>query len=178
MSGTRGSEGRRRARPAFTFIELVITLAIMATLSAIAAPRYANFLSHHRMQSATRRVMSDLSLAARRAKLIGENQTVAFNVAEDTYTVGDMMDPDHADLPYVTRISEPPYRATIVSADFGGDADLVFDGYGVPNANGSIVIRVGRFQQTIPVTGAAGAAGDGGIVVDPRVLPEPIYLTE
>ena len=176
MNRRRGSEASYHARPAFTLVELVMSLAIMAIFSAIAIPRYANFLSRQRMQSATRRVMSDLSLAARRAKLKGVNQTVAFHVTEDTYNVGDMMDPDRPDQPYVTRIGEPPYRATIVSADFGGDANLVFNGYGVPDTNGSIVIQVGHFRQTIPVT---GAAGDGGVVVvDPKALPKPIVMIE
>lgn len=176
MNCRRGSEASYYARPAFTLVELVMSLAIMAIFSAIAIPRYANFLSRQRMQSATRRVMSDLSLAARRAKLKGVNQTVAFHVTEDTYNVGDMMDPDRPDQPYVTRIGEPPYRATIVSADFGGDANLVFNGYGVPDTNGSIVIQVGHFRQTIPVT---GAAGDGGVVVvDPKALPKPIVMIE
>ena len=175
MHFTRDCKARRRARPAFTYIELAMSLAIMTILSAIAAPRYANFTTRHRMQSATRRVMSDLSLAARRARLKGASQTVAFDVINDSYAVGDLLDPDDPSKPYVTRIAAEPYNAAIVSADFGGDADLVFDAFGVPDTNGSIVIRVGRFQQTIPITGADGSRGV--VVVDPKSLPDPEMIT-
>ena len=175
MLANRRSQGSRHTRPAFTLVELVMSLAIVAMFSAVAVPRYGSLIARHRLQGATRRVMADLSLAARRAKLTSASQTVAFEVGANAYSVGDIMDPDHPSRPYRTVLDEAPYDATIVSADFGGDADLVFNGYGVPDSNGLIIIRVGRFRQTIPVSGAA----DGGVVVvDPKTLPKPEALTE
>ncbi len=156
MNRRRGSEARHHARTAFTLVELVMSLAIVAMFAAVAVPRYANFAAHQRAQGAVRRIATDLALAKRRAVLSSSSQTVAFTVATDSYIVGTMMDPDRPADPYRVILAQEPYNATIVSADFGGDADLVFDGYGVADSGGTIVLRVGGFEKTITVSGTRG----------------------
>lgn len=156
MNRRRGSEARYGPRPAFTLVELVMSLAIITIFSAIAVPRYANFAAHQRAQGAVRRITTDLALAKRRAVLLSSSQTVSFTVATDSYVVGTMMDPDRPADPYRVILAQEPYNATIVSADFGGDADLVFDGYGVADSGGTIVLRVGGFEKTITVSSTSG----------------------
>ena len=127
--------------------------------AGVAVPRYANSLALQRTDAAVRRIVADLNLVQRRARLTGKQQTVTFDVAGDTYSVGDLQDPDHPANPYVVNLSKPPYDAAIVSVDFGGDTALVFDGYGTPDSGGSIVIEVGRYQQTITLSDADLADG-------------------
>ena len=45
-----------------------------------------------------------------------------------------------------------------MSATFGGDAAVTFDGYGVPSAGGRIVISAGQYQKTIVLDAASGKA--------------------
>ena len=56
------------------------------------------------------------------------------------------------------RLSEDPYGASMVSADFGGDADIIFDVFGVPDSGGSVVIQVGNHVRTVTVDAVTGRA--------------------
>jgi hypothetical protein len=45
-----------------------------------------------------------------------------------------------------------------VTADFGGEAQMSFDGYGVPNRGGTLTLRAGSVQRTIAVDATSGRA--------------------
>jgi len=77
-----------RIRPrAFSLIEVVLVLSLLAVVAAIAIPRYAASLSHYRLDAAARRVAADLALARQRAKTTGTSQPVAFAVAANSYSL-------------------------------------------------------------------------------------------
>ncbi len=105
-------------------------MAIMTTLSAIAVPRYAVSLARYRVDAAAKHVKAELSLARKTAKITGASLTV------------DVSD-------YQAILSESPYRALIVSAQFDGDDEIVFDGYGVPDSGGTVTVQVGVMQRTV-----------------------------
>ena len=50
---------------------------------------------------------------------------------------------------YAVDLSAEPYEAKILSADFGGDATLVFDGYGMPDSGGTVQVQVGENVRTV-----------------------------
>ncbi len=76
----------------------------------------------------------------------------------NTYRRVGMADPDRPAAEYKVALSEEPYNATIVSADFGGDAEIIFDGWGVPDSGGSVLVQVGSHQKTIDVDPDTGRA--------------------
>ena len=125
------------SRRGFSLLELVLVLAIMTTMSAIAVPRYAVSLARYRIDAAAKRVKAELSLARKTAKITGAALTV------------DVSD-------YQAILSESPYRALIVSADFDGDEEIVFDGYGVPDSGGTVTVQVGIMQRTVVVDADTG----------------------
>lgn len=55
-----------------------------------------------------------------------------------------------------TSRNELPWGAMVVSANFGGDWNLVFNGHGVPDSGGSAVIQVGAQQRRITVQAQTG----------------------
>jgi prepilin-type N-terminal cleavage/methylation domain-containing protein len=147
--------GRVLHRPsarAFTLVELVVVLVVLGVLAGIAVPRYANFQAHQRVRAAAGRVYADLALAQRQAKFSSSDQTVTFDTAADSYTLDGMPHPDFSGIDYTVRLSQPPYEVSLVSAAFGGDKQLVFNGFGEPDSGGSLVIRVGDYQETINVS--------------------------
>jgi prepilin-type N-terminal cleavage/methylation domain-containing protein len=161
---------------AFSFLELVMVTIILAIVAAIAAPRYANAMALQRLEAAAQRVANDLALAQRRAKFTSTTQTIDFDVLGDFYAIVGVQDPDRPATPYVVTLSDEPYGATIDSADFAGNTNLIFTGFGVPeNGNGgTIVIRSGNRQKTITVDGVTGRATiSDGVVVVPPELPQP-----
>jgi len=131
-------------------------MVLLAIVSAMAIPRYASFLAHHRAEAAANRIATDLALAQRQAQFSSSARTVTFNVAAESYTLAGIPNPDHPSQPYVVALSDEPYAAVIVSADFGGDSTVVFNGYGVPDTSGSIVIQVGGYARTITVNADVG----------------------
>lgn len=146
------------ARTAFSLIELVVVVVIIGIVSAIAMPRYANALAHHRVDAAVRRIVVDLSLAQRRAKISSTSQTVEFEVGANAYRLVGMPHLDRSSEEYAVLLSQEPYQATIVSADFGGDGQIIFDGYGVPDSGGLVIVQVGNYQKQIAVDAETGGA--------------------
>ncbi len=136
---------------AFSLIELVTVMIIIGILASMAVPRFANYTSRHRVEAAARRIVADLSLARRQARMTSASRTVEFDVTADDYRLVGTPDPDRPSAEYRVSLGVEPYRATIVSADFGGDATLVFDGYGAPDSGGTVVVQAGTNQQSVTV---------------------------
>lgn len=145
--------GEVNRRGAFSMVELVLIITVVSIMAAIAAPRYADFMAQQRLTAAGNRIRADLGLAQRQARFTSASLTVSFNVASDSYGMAGVPDPDHPQQNYVVQMDESPYEVTIVSANFGGDAKVIFDGYGVPDSSGSVVIQIGVRQRTITLDG-------------------------
>lgn len=146
---------------AFSLLEMVLVVGIVATLSAIALPRYTGALLRHRLETAARRIAADFALARHQAERSGVDQQMLFDVSGDTYElpgIGHLNDPT---VDYSVDLREAPYRARLVSADFGGSQAVTFDGYGVPDSGGTIVVAVGASEMTVKVI-----AADGHVIVD------------
>jgi type II secretory pathway pseudopilin PulG len=139
-------------------VEVVCVVLIIGIVSAIALPRFSNSIALRRVDAAARRVQVDLSLARRHAKVSTTSQRVTFDTAANSYLLVGMTDPDHSAAEYMVSLSDEPYSATIVSAAFGGDAEIIFDGWGAPDSGGSVLIQVGSHQKTIDVDPDTGQA--------------------
>lgn len=143
-------------RRAFSLLELILVMAIMATFAAIAAPRYGLALARHRADLAARRVSADLCQAQSYAKTTSVACTVTFFAATETYQLLNVPSLDGRPGDYTVALSAHPYQANIVSADFDGGSQVVFDGWGSPDHGGTIVVAVGAEQRTITVDGDTG----------------------
>jgi prepilin-type N-terminal cleavage/methylation domain-containing protein len=148
-----------RGPPAgFTLMEMVIVTLILGIFTTVAAGRFAKSLSYHRADSAAQRVRADLELARHRARMSSRGQSVKFMPLDNAYLLPGIPDLDHSASDYRVDLSLPPHSASIVSADFGGLADVTFDGYGVPTSGGTVVVQSGPFQKTISVDPTTGQA--------------------
>ena len=140
----------------FTLIELVIVLLITAILAAVVTPKFFSSLWFHRAESASRRVKLDLQMARNRAKAASATQTVQFDSATHSYVVPGLADLDHPDSQYKVDLTKYPYQAQIVSVDFGGDEQVSFDRFGLPDSGGTILVKSGPEQRTVSIEATSG----------------------
>jgi len=136
-------------RKAISFIELVIVVIIIGILAGVSIPRYGSFLATQRVESAARKIKMDLQFAKNRARISSSIRTIEFDVINNSYRILGMNDLNHKANEYQVFLDKPPYRATLVSVDFNATDKVTFDGYGVPDNNGTIVVQVGNNIETI-----------------------------
>ena len=156
-NGQPSNKNKQRRQPGYTLIEMVTVLMITAILAAVTFPHFLDSLAHHRLESAAQRIELDLKLARDRAIASSSNCGATFDVARDVYVLyPDIMNPDHPTEPYSTRLSREPYYCRLVSVDFGGDNEVIFNGHGVPDSNGSIRVEHRKKQRLISLNESTG----------------------
>jgi len=136
-------------------VEVVFVVAILGILGALSLPRYAEFVARQQTDAAARRLVSDLALAQRHARLTSSPQRVVFSVGGSVYQLPDMKDPDRRTEDYAVDLSRDPYRAVIIAASLGADTEIIYDGFGAADSPGVIILGVGRYRQVITVDGGA-----------------------
>lgn len=142
----------------FSLLELLLVLAIMATLTAIAIPRYQGSLARYRADLAAHRIVADLTQAQSSARAASASRTVTFSIAGNTYQIPELSSLDGNSGSYSVALSERPYEAGLVSANFGGDAQIVFNGWGIPDSGGTVTLAVGTEQRTVALDTETGRA--------------------
>ena len=147
-----------RRQPTYTLTEVIVVLAILAILASMAIPRFGQASVRYRADAAASRVIADLEHARQRACQVGAGQLVSFDVPGDSYQLNGMPDPDRPGQDYVVNLADEPYRAQILSVDFSAKTQVSFDGYGMPDDGGTIVIAVGDWKRTITVDPDTGEA--------------------
>lgn len=143
---------------AFTLLELVLVLAIITVLAAIAVPRYTAAQQNFRAAAAARRLVADLGLARSRARAQSNSQTVVFNLASSQYQMPGVPDLRNPANTYTVLLGGAPYQARLVSVTFGGTSQVTFDGYGMPNCGGTVVLSAGGVQRTVVLDANSGKA--------------------
>ena len=84
--------------------------------------------------------------------------TVSFDPVTNRYQVIGMTDPDHLTATYGVRLSDDPYGVDLVSADFGGDSQVIFTGYGNPDSGGTVVLSAYDYAVTVALDADSGLA--------------------
>lgn len=87
MPTSNGFFMKRFDKTGFSLPELMIIVAVVAIVSAIAAPNYVDYMAGRRLKGAARLVMSDLMAARQKAVSQNYQFKVFFNGDHVTYTV-------------------------------------------------------------------------------------------
>lgn len=150
--------GRAGRRGGFSLVELVLVLMITATLAAIALPRYSAALARYRVAAAARRVVADLALAQQWARTRSAAVTLTVDTATNSYEIPSLGALNHRGGAYVVRLGQAPYQVKVQSAVFGGDGSITFNGYGIPDSAGEVVVALKSFSAKVSVDATTGRA--------------------
>jgi prepilin-type N-terminal cleavage/methylation domain-containing protein len=145
-------------RRGFSLLETVLVVCILGTIAAIAMPRYVDSLNFYRADLAAKRIAADLAMARDHAWTTGARQVVTFDPNTHEYRLPGIRSLERSTAEYVVILSKAPYDAEIISADFQGQSNVTFDGYGLPDRSGQVVVKAGSFQKTIVLDGNTGDA--------------------
>ena len=107
---------------------------------------------------AAKRVAADLEYASNLARTSSASQKVEFKANKDEYKfpgVPDLRDPSKD---YKIELDEAPYHTSIVSAKFGGDNKVTFNGYGTADSGGTVVVTCGSYQKSVVLNAETGKA--------------------
>jgi prepilin-type N-terminal cleavage/methylation domain-containing protein len=142
-------------RSAFSLAELAIVVLIIGVLAAVAVPTFFDSLLFHQVESAARRVKSDLELARQTARLTSTTQSLTFTGPAYTLSSG-IQSLDNPLADYVVDLSAAPFYLEKVIADFNGDGAVSFDGYGAPNSGGTIELELKSLKCTVTLDEVTG----------------------
>lgn len=148
-----------RRRRAFTIVELMTVLTFVAILAALAIPRFAGSIRRQRADAAANRIVADLRLAQRHARIASVSQTVQFYPSQLRYELVGLANPNRPSETYTADLSQTPYEISALSVDCGGDSVLTYDMYGMPDSGGTIVVWIGNETRTITIEASTGEAG-------------------
>lgn len=158
-------------KPAFTLIEVILVVVILAIAAMMALP-FAASGATMQLRAAANIIAADIEYAKSMAISRGRPYQVAFDEDNEKYQI-QIQEPNgvasliehpikKGGADYIVDFSSDSrfQRIDIVSADFGGNAYVEFDYLGSPSSNGGAV--------TI-------SAGDGTMIVN--VAPVTGYIT-
>ena len=168
--GKPGSCGRVCSR-AFSLLELGIVLVVVATVAAVALPRYAEGQGRYRCEAAAKRLSSDLELIRDRARSLGITQTVQF--FEDGYRLV-LRDAAGAASVQQVNFRDAPYNASLrwVKATTS-HGDVTFNAFGQPDTSALIRVEAGSNIRMVQITG-----GTGVCTATPQVTPTEAQAME
>lgn len=128
--------------PAFTAIELLLVMAIIATFATIAIPRINNVLCRQRADLAAQRLASDISRVAALARSTSRTWTITFTRSAARYTVTGT-DASGTAVTWTVRLAEEPYTCRMAAVEFGVDQALSFNGHGIAGESGRVELTAG-----------------------------------
>jgi type II secretion system protein H len=162
----RPSQSRTAARRAdsgfnrrgFSLVELVIVLVIIATVSAIAIPRYSSAAGTYRADMAARRLASDIALAQSQARTTGQLADILFAAGSSTYALVQQSGLDGGSRRFKVNLAAEPFMTTMESVQISdAGSTLTFDGYGKPTQGARIVLNSAGHQRVVTIDQSSGA---------------------
>jgi Tfp pilus assembly protein FimT len=116
---------------AFTLIEMIVLIIIIAVLSSVAVPRYARFQARVRFEGTVQKVVNFLTWAREMAQEQGVEMVVQFDPQSETFTALLQQVEDLADMPIALQDAQgtplPPQPRTLTLREEVSVAEFAID---------------------------------------------------
>lgn len=143
-------------RRAFSLVELVMVLTIMAITAAIAVPRYYHAASRYRALAAGRRLAADIDALRQTAVAKSLSYLLRASAGNAKYETVDKTSGWGGGSIVTISIADEPYLASFTAVDLGVDNQLVFDGYGIPDGAATFTLASGNAAAQVTVNSKTG----------------------
>lgn len=152
---------RRRRPNGFTMLELLIVVFILGIAALTAVPMMSSAGSVQ-VRSAAHKIAADLAYAKSLAISRGQDYSVVFDVATESYQIEDLLGivvphPVKKGSSYTVDLTnEGLDRVDVTVVDFNGNPNVTFDPLGSPDNGGTITVTATGLVMTVsvePVTG-------------------------
>lgn len=140
----------RRARGAFSLIELLIVVAIVSAVAAMAVPRFTEASEGRRLDLAQERIETALGAWSERARLESDPMIMHFDQDAETLALyrGDSV--DELNRLETIELGEDPYRVEIVTrSDLRGDTVVALSAHGIVGGGLSVDLGSGSLTRTV-----------------------------
>ncbi|MFC1633897.1 GspH/FimT family protein [Planctomycetota bacterium] len=154
--------GWRSSIGGFTVIELLVVVVILAIAAMTAIPMMSS-ASSMQIRSAANLIMADLEYAKSMAITRGQNYSVVFDAAADSYQIEDqdnnvISHPVKKGFNYIVSFPNDSRlnRVDVTNVDFNTNQRVLFDCLGSPDNGGTVSLQAGNTTATVtvePVTG-------------------------
>jgi len=152
---------RRGRGGAFTLIELMIVISIIALTAMLVVPHIASSASYE-VQGAARALAGDLLYAQSEAIANQQSRKVIFDAQNNSYRLTDGADVT-LPAPWLGGSYQVSFGSasqfsdvSIESPEFGGQTEVVFDEMGAPSSGGSVELVAGPHRYRVTVTAFTG----------------------
>ena len=151
---------------AFTLVEVLVVVAIIAIAGAVVVPSMTNTGSLN-VQAGARIIIADLLYAQNEAITQQKSRKVVFDITNNNYrlatadgtTLGvNWKSGVAAAGNYIVDFNTDSRFSGVKmeSATFGDDAEIVFDALGAPDTGGTVDIVFGQFRYRVTVAAMTG----------------------
>jgi len=147
------SMNARLNRPAFSMIEMVLVVSIMAIIVTIAAPKFADAESGRSLQSAKSVIESDINAIKLRARATGKEHVLVFYPADEMVVAFEGTSIDRDAIVFVRQLTDEPLGVELSRTDIGGDENIVVNVFGELEKDFSIGLLHDGTEIFIPFTG-------------------------
>jgi Tfp pilus assembly protein FimT len=137
---------RLRGESGITLVELVVVVAIMGLISAMAIPRFTNYVAALRARGAANQLVSDIAYT--RMMAVREGRTTSLTAAANVYTIVVENTDGSVRRTLRTVRVQNSFAGTTLTGD-AGNGRVAFDSRGVRTGNstaGFTLARLGRSQ--------------------------------
>jgi Tfp pilus assembly protein FimT len=130
-----------------TLVEIMVVVIIMGLISAMAIPRFANYVSSLRVGGAAGQLTADIAYT--RMMAVREGRTASLTLTDSSYVIAVENTDGSVFRALRTVMVQNTYAGTTLAGD-GGNGRVAFDSRGLlrPNSTAAITVsRLGRSQR-------------------------------